>query len=152
MELFVLFITSIIMVIISCWIFYEILYFTWKNIDKIHTHKHRFKIFFIVIAIFSAHTICVWLYGLIYYLLSNMQIGEIVHFNSGLQIEGYLQYVYYSAATYSSLGFGDYVPRGGMQFLSGVEVLNGLVLIGWSASYTYLSMEKFWLTRNEKKL
>ena len=28
--------------------------------------------------------------------------------------------------------------------LAGGEALNGLLLIGWSASYTYISMERFW--------
>jgi hypothetical protein len=31
-----------------------------------------------------------------------------------------------------------------MRLLAGMEVLNGLLLIGWSASYTYISMERFW--------
>jgi hypothetical protein len=28
--------------------------------------------------------------------------------------------------------------------LAGIEALNGLLLIGWSASYTYIAMERFW--------
>jgi hypothetical protein len=35
-------------------------------------------------------------------------------------------------------------PLGPVRLLSGVEALNGLMLIGWSASFTYLTMEKFW--------
>jgi hypothetical protein len=31
-----------------------------------------------------------------------------------------------------------------LRIIAGVESLNGLVLIGWSASFTYLSMEQFW--------
>jgi hypothetical protein len=31
-----------------------------------------------------------------------------------------------------------------MRLIASVESLNGLVLIGWSASFTYLSMERFW--------
>ena len=27
---------------------------------------------------------------------------------------------------------------------AGVEALNGLLLIGWSASFTYLAMERYW--------
>ena len=30
------------------------------------------------------------------------------------------------------------------EVLAGVEALNGLLLIGWSASYTYIAMERFW--------
>jgi hypothetical protein len=31
-----------------------------------------------------------------------------------------------------------------MRLIAGVESLNGLVLIGWSASFTYLEMARFW--------
>jgi hypothetical protein len=54
------------------------------------------------------------------------------------------QCLYFSAETYSSLGYGDIVPGGDLRLLAGVEVLNGLLLIGWSASYTYIAMERFW--------
>lgn len=54
------------------------------------------------------------------------------------------QCLYFSAETYSSLGYGDVVPGGDLRLLAGVEVLNGLLLIGWSASYTYIAMERFW--------
>ena len=52
--------------------------------------------------------------------------------------------LYFSAETFSSLGYGDIVPDGVLRLLAGVEALNGLLLIGWSASYTYLAMERFW--------
>jgi len=52
--------------------------------------------------------------------------------------------IYFSAETYTSLGFGDVTPVGHMRLLVGVEALNGLLLVAWSASYTYLSMERFW--------
>ena len=52
--------------------------------------------------------------------------------------------LYFSAETYTSLGFGDIVPLGPLRLLAGVETLNGLLLIGWSASFTYLSMARFW--------
>ena len=50
----------------------------------------------------------------------------------------------FSAETYTSLGFGDLTPLGPVRLLAGVEALNGLLLIGWSASFTYISMERFW--------
>ena len=52
--------------------------------------------------------------------------------------------MYFSAETYTSLGFGDLTPNGPVRLLAGVEALNGLLLIGWSASFTYISMERFW--------
>lgn len=52
--------------------------------------------------------------------------------------------MYFSAETYTSLGFGDLTPHGPVRVLAGVEALTGLLLIGWSASFTYISMERFW--------
>ena len=52
--------------------------------------------------------------------------------------------LYFSAETYTSLGFGDLTPVGPVRLLAGVEALNGLLLIGWSASFLYLAMERFW--------
>ena len=50
----------------------------------------------------------------------------------------------FSAETCSSLGFGDVTPVGPVRLLVGVESLNGLLLVAGSASFTYLSMERFW--------
>ena len=46
--------------------------------------------------------------------------------------------------TYTSLGLGDIHPTGPMRLLVGLEALAGLMLIGWSSSFTYLSMRRFW--------
>jgi hypothetical protein len=40
-------------------------------------------------------------------------------------------------------------PSGTVRLIAGLEALNGLVLIGWSASFTYLTMEKVWDTKRE---
>jgi hypothetical protein len=55
-----------------------------------------------------------------------------------------LDYFYFSMATYTTLGIGDLHPSGVMRLIAGIESLNGLVLIGWSASFTYLTMEELW--------
>jgi hypothetical protein len=48
---------------------------------------------------------------------------------------------------------GDIAPLGPVRLLAGVEALNGLLMIAWSASFTYLSMENFWAphARNQRK-
>ena len=52
--------------------------------------------------------------------------------------------LYFSLETYSSLGYGDIVPSGTLRMMAGAEALNGLLLIGWSASYAHIAMERFW--------
>jgi hypothetical protein len=44
--------------------------------------------------------------------------------------------LFVSVVAYSSLGYGDHGPVGHAHLLTGVETLNGLLLIGWSASFT----------------
>ena len=55
-----------------------------------------------------------------------------------------MDYVYFSAACYTSLGLGDMYPSGMLRMLTGAEALVGLLMIAWSGSFTYLAMEKFW--------
>ena len=52
--------------------------------------------------------------------------------------------VYYAAVCYTSLGLGDIAPVGAMQFLTGMCALTGLVLIAWTASFTFLLMQRYW--------
>jgi hypothetical protein len=56
----------------------------------------------------------------------------------------FMDHFYFSIASYTTLGIGDIVPHGSLRLISGVEALNGLILIAWSASFTYLVMERFW--------
>ena len=45
---------------------------------------------------------------------------------------------------FTTLGFGDLNPLGALRIIASLKSLTGLVLIGWSASFTYLSMQEFW--------
>jgi hypothetical protein len=53
-------------------------------------------------------------------------------------------YLYFSAETYTSLGFGDIYPLGEIRMVVGVEALTGLLMIAWTASFTYLEMQRYW--------
>ena len=101
----------------------------------------RSRMMVVVLACFAAHTLEVWLYGLGYYVFDELLgLGSFVGMREGT----FADYVYFSGVTYTSLGFGDLSPLGGPRLIAGVEGLNGLLLIGWSASFTYLVMEQFW--------
>lgn len=56
----------------------------------------------------------------------------------------FFDHFYFSIASYTTLGIGDILPQGDLRLLVGIEGLNGLVLVAWSASFTYLVMEHCW--------
>jgi hypothetical protein len=131
---------STFLIITTTILYYEVLRFTWSALPKLSISP-RNRMVFVVLSIFAGHTIAVWIYGVAYWVMVNhLGMGSL---GNDTDI-GFLTYVYFSAETYSSLGIGDIYPEGSLKFIAGVEVLNGLVLIGWSVSFTYLAMEKFW--------
>ena len=104
---------------------------------KIPVHS---RLLVVIFAAFVAHAMEICMYGGAYYGLDWLGVGSL----SGQGGTTVLNSLYFSAETYSSVGFGDIVPLGPMRLLAGVEALNGLLLLGWTASFTYLSMERFW--------
>lgn len=54
------------------------------------------------------------------------------------------EYIYFSLTSYTSLGIGDVYPYGPVRLITGIEALTGLLMIGWSASITYLCMHNAW--------
>lgn len=101
----------------------------------------RSKLLVVMLGSFCAHAAEIVLYGLALYALVRFAAVGTLAGGSGFSLANCL---YFSAETYTSLGFGDLTPNGPARLLAGVEALNGLLLIGWSASFTYLSMERFW--------
>jgi len=51
---------------------------------------------------------------------------------------------YFSGSTYTSLGYGDILPLGVARIFAVVEGVTGLVLIAWTASFTYVEMQRNW--------
>ena len=94
-----------------------------------------------VFAAFAAHTVEVWVYAIAYYVF--VDLLHLGRFSGDIEPDLF-DFLYFSVVVYTSLGFGDILPIGHARLLAGVEALVGLLMIGWSASFTYLSMEKFW--------
>ena len=101
----------------------------------------RSKLVVVILAAFVAHAMEMAFYGATLYILVEWLGAGSLTGSRGFSLANCL---YFSAETYTSLGFGDLTPIGPVRLLAGVEALNGLLLIGWSASFTYISMERFW--------
>ena len=102
---------------------------------------HRFKMILSVFGALCAHSIEIWAFSFAYYfMLKSGNFG----FLKGDFDGSMLDCSYYSFITYTSLGLGDIAPFGYLRFVTGMEVLTGLVLISWTASFLFLEMQKLW--------
>lgn len=133
-------ITVLALVALCMLVHYEVLRLVSDSLPRM-TVQPRLRILAIVFAAFAAHSIEVWIYGIGYYVF--VHILELGSFGGGYSFT-FIDYVYFSSITYTSLGLGDIVPLDGVRLIAGVESLNGLILIAWTGSFTYLAMEKLW--------
>jgi hypothetical protein len=141
-------ITVTILVALTILIHYEVLRLASILIPEERHVRPRGRVVLVVFACFAAHTIEVWLFAIAYYLFVDVfGLGGFGGIHQGTVVD----YVYFSVVTYTSLGFGDVYPVDNVRLISGVEALVGLLMIGWSASFTYLAMEKFWPMHGDRK-
>lgn len=135
----------VVLLVLTTVIHYEVLRMLTVGLPALDIPA-RAKLIVVIFGAFLAHAAEIVLYAVTTYALVRYldagTLGDASRFSL-------TRCLYFSAETYSSLGYGDIVPGGPLRLLAGVEVLNGLLLIGWSASYTYIAMERFWSDARE---
>jgi hypothetical protein len=101
--------------------------------------RRRPRALILIGVVLIAHIAEIWLFGAGYYLLrGDDALGTL----RGLEKTGLADFVYFSAMTYTTVGFGDVVPSGPIRLLAGAEAITGLVMLAWSASYTFREMTR----------
>lgn len=50
--------------------------------------------------------------------------------------------IYFSIVTFTTLGYGDVTLSGDWRVLSGIEAINGIVLIGWTTAFLFSVMQR----------
>ncbi len=114
-----------------------------KPVENDRGRKTMLRIIFMLLGL---HLVEIWCYGVAYWGLSFVPNTGYVHGEHGA--DTLFDAVYLSATTYTTVGFGDLAPVGAMRLISGLESLVGLLLITWSASFTYLEMSRLWSRPN----
>jgi hypothetical protein len=74
-----------------------------------------------VLGLFAIHTVEVWTWAVVY-----AWSGALPDFGTAL---------YFSAVTFSTLGYGDVLLPTESRLLGALEGVNGFLLIGWSTAY-----------------
>jgi voltage-gated potassium channel Kch len=92
--------------------------------DRFRMHGHRSRVvamISVVFGLFLVLTAEVWLWALVYWLISALPDFE--------------HSLYFSTVAFSTVGFGDVVPSGRWRLLGALEAVNGFLMIGWSTAY-----------------
>ncbi len=143
----VVFAATLAAVLLSVLAHYEGLLFVSRRL-KNTSGPRRTHVLYAILSMLGLHVLEIWIFGVaIWLLLQWPECGHIAGVAGEISATGLLDAVYFSAMTYSTVGFGDVVPVGPIRLLAGTEGLIGLLLIGWSASFTFLEMERFWRVR-----
>ena len=104
--------------------------------------RSRSSMLWIIFALLGLHVLEIWCYGIAYYWLEHQPDMGFVHGEHGIRT--LFDAIYFSATIYTTLGLGDLSPVGAIRLVSGMEAVTGLLLITWSASFTYLEMHQHW--------
>jgi len=140
--------TTVLLVVGCVLLHYETLRLLSHVLLRLHGRRRR-RILILVLALVALATLEIWLFGLGYYaLLSDSGYGAL---HGPGRVDEFVDYVYFSAVIYTTLGLGDLVPSGSIRFLVGTEALVGFTLISWSAAFTFLEMERFWRDSTERR-
>ncbi len=80
----------------------------------------------VILAVFAAHVIEIWIWAIFYYFKAS--ISQIPTLEAAL---------YFSASSFTTVGFGDLVLSEDWRLLSSFEATNGMILFGWSTAFIF---------------
>ena len=127
---------------------YEGLRAVWAILRSLHSRPRR-KLLIVICGVLSVHWLEIGLFSVGYWLGDRiLHLGVFYGASGDPHAMTRADYIAFSAETYTSLGLGDIRPVGVLRLLAGTETLTGLILIAWSASFTYLAMSRFWRAGN----
>jgi hypothetical protein len=132
---------SLFLIALCVTVHYEVLRHMNDALSRITLTNQRQKVLLAIFGALGSHLGQITLFALAFFIL---------HHSFGLGLIGgrfddsFAAYLYFSAETYTSLGFGDIFPAGEVRILAGTEALTGLLMISWSASFSYLEMRRYW--------
>jgi hypothetical protein len=137
--------TTLLLVVASILLHYVGLDRTWAWLDHRRSARRHRRVLYGLLSALMLHICQIWLFGIGYWLLAMWpETGHVV----GAQPLALFDAVYLSAACFTTVGFGDLSPTGALRFMSGTESLIGFMLITWSASFTFLEMDRYWRRRD----
>ncbi|MFD2551951.1 potassium channel family protein [Bizionia sediminis] len=101
---------------------------TFQDNGKSYHTKKAWRLLIVSFLFFTAlHTLQTLIWALAYVQLPH---------TSGI-FQNFTEAWYYSLVTFTTLGYGDITLVGDWRILSGIEAINGIMLIGWTTAMMY---------------
>lgn len=117
---------------------YEGLTLMSRSMEKLARYgRRRFLILMFGLLLVQFSSVLVFALG--FMILDLLELGKALN-GTGILLD----FLYLSASSYSTVGFGDVVPGGGSRLLASVEAIVGFMMITWSASLTFIEMQRHW--------
>jgi len=85
------------------------------------------------IVVFALHTLEIVIWAGAY--LALVPTSELASFEEA---------VYFSFVTFTTLGYGDISLSADYRLLSGIEALNGIILVGWTTAMIFSVVQRIW--------
>jgi hypothetical protein len=122
----------------------ETLISRWRRYKKLR----RWRLAILIVAFIFVHLIEAAIFAVVLgILLNNGNYGTL----EGVELESFGSLFYYSAITYTTVGYGDITPVGGIRIFAAVEALVGMVLVAWTASVIFTVMQRTWRSDSEQE-
>ncbi len=83
--------------------------------------------------VFALHAVEIVIWAAAY--LALVPVNELASFEEA---------VYFSFVTFTTLGYGDVTLTAGWRLLSGIEALNGIILVGWTTAMIFSVVQRIW--------
>ncbi|MBC8050664.1 MAG: two pore domain potassium channel family protein [Chitinophagales bacterium] len=111
---------------------YEGLLWIRRASNSVRNH-HRLAVLAAFAGVLILHLIEIIAYAVGYFALISAGGGGFAGATSG----GPIDYFYFSAENYTTLGYGDITPLGSLRLLAAVEPISGLLLLAWSGAFLF---------------
>jgi hypothetical protein len=133
-------VSAVLLVLVAIGIHYEGLRLTGRALEHM-PRAGRLRVALAIVGAMSAHVSEAIVFGFGIEGMLLLGFGELRGATGAIDLRDTL---YFSIITYSSVGYGDLAPVGALRIVAGVEAITGLVMIAWTASFTFLEMGRYW--------
>ena len=131
----------LVLVGISVMLHYETLRLLNDNLAKVTILSTRARVLAALVGAMASHLLQIAVFALAFWLLRDkFGLGGF----GGTFQDSLSSFMYFSSETYTTLGFGNIYPTGSLRMICGIESLVGLLMVSWTASFTYLEMRRYW--------